>query len=837
MRDLLWAVILLAGCNPPTADTLRDDPPMVNATAMWSVPVDAVMPSDVMPDSTGGFTVLDGYDGRELVFDATHTLTRTVDGSGAWGRTVRMTPARDGGHWLVDPSDRVLLRIDDKGTVLEEVPSPPGPEGAKLQPVAMVDLGDSLVVSDRVGTVRWIDRKTNLVTKTATKDLDGENLGLVGDLVATADGGVLASDLLEARVHHFDREAQPVAVIGRFGGWVGTLRKPTSSAEIAPAGVIVTDSALQAIELFDSDGHPIGLVGSDGAALRPSFPVAVRAVGNGDFLVLDAGRGSDAAVIGFHVDAAELETARKESTTRWLREPLVEPAHDPSKDCIQCHAGLVNDSRQVWDKKLGHHPVNVIPDRPMPPYFQLGPKGEIQCLTCHWPHGVSTASEVAGITDPKQRAELSMHMPEGDDLFTRMSRQDSSLCGACHEDAAHEAALDRIAGSAGGSHPVGKALADALAKRTDGTNTQKTGCLGCHAVHGADPDGLPKGEDDAKLCGACHHDRTVQGPNHPTGVRPETPHTPARTSRVPTEANGSAQCRSCHNLVGGRVESLLRKPTNGGSLCMSCHTDRVAAMSRDHGTLKGKDGEVCLACHATHNAPGLHNLITLASATPPDPTGCLGCHGAGGKAAKPGIRPSVLGHPVDGKTHEGMKGELTCSTCHDAHDPDPKGKVDCGTCHADKKAAASRGGHGTAQCLDCHPMHQSKPMSTAQVNPASQRCLACHAPNATVARAPQVAAFQHPAPIFTPGGARWEPLAGLPLFGPDGKELPAGQNGDLSCQSCHLVHGPDEKVPGDNLRRPSWQPACTACHGDDALLLYRWFHRPDRRADIKVNKP
>ena len=120
---------------------------------------------------------------------------------------------------------------------------------------------------------------------------------------------------------------------------------------------------------------------------------------------------------------------------------------------------------------------------------------------------------------------------------------------------------------------------------------------------------------------------------------------------------------------------------------------------------------------------------------------------------------------------------------------------------------------------------------TAEVSLQSRLCLACHSSGSAQPEAvPRVEDYEHPEPVFLPGGGRWKPLAALPLFGPDGQQLAPGDNGQLACGSCHRTHGPDPEHPVSALRRPGWERSCSACHGDQALSLYLYFHDPERRS-------
>jgi hypothetical protein len=204
---------------------------------------------------------------------------------------------------------------------------------------------------------------------------------------------------------------------------------------------------------------------------------------------------------------------------------------------------------------------------------------------------------------------------------------------------------------------------------------------------------------------------------------------------------------------------------------------------------------------------------------------------------------------------EGKHASLPCTACHPAAQVGvvphltPVTPVDCGAvCHQAQarvvettahRAAALRGaglqhpiaGKGQSACLSCHPPHAGEgygEASFAAVNPRSQPCLACHSQDRS--HAPQVRGYEHPLSVFGNEGPRWEALGTLPLFDRHGWKVPEGENGALTCNSCHSNHGPD--AGPEHLRRPGWQKACAACHGPDSLFLYRYFHEPERRASV-----
>lgn len=205
---------------------------------------------------------------------------------------------------------------------------------------------------------------------------------------------------------------------------------------------------------------------------------------------------------------------------------------------------------------------------------------------------------------------------------------------------------------------------------------------------------------------------------------------------------------------------------------------------------------------------------------------------------------------------EGMHGNMPCTTCHPAANfgnfPH-KGEappVNCAMCHPKQAKVIETTVHTSeamhavemghplmtevqSACLACHPPHAGQGYAEpefVEVNRRSRPCLACHGEDR--ADAPQVHIYEHPLHVFDSEGPRWGALTTLPLFDEQGRVVPEGQAGALTCNSCHSNHGPD--ADPEHLRRPGWQKACAACHGADSLALYRYFHKPERRSHIVI---
>ena len=831
--------LALAGCpwGPEPLPELRDGAPTVDAARLTRVNLDTVFASDLVALPGGRFAVLDGKQLR-LHVGAEEGALEQIDGDPAWGAPLRIAKSADG--WLLlDAGDRerlsALTWVGQDWTTAELLgPDPDGALDPPLSPTCGLDLGDQVVIGDRFGRIVWVNRADGSVTRIVALDRDDEPMGSITDIIALPGGGWAAVDSLGPYVHLLDAEGRPTGRFGRYGLWAGTMKKPKSIALYGDDIFVVADSALGVVQLFTAEGEFVGLVAVDGEPLRLGHPLAVRRAPDQPHLyyALDADGGS---VVRFWLPRETVDAAVDLLGTRYLRMPLVDAERDTvgvgGHNCKQCHDGFLSSVWSGWDLGRESHPVDIAPEKAVPPFFPLR-DGEITCDTCHSPHGTVGLDAAIRLEHGDDALELERAHPA--DTFTRISAENSDICIACHSDNAHQAQVERAGGGDGSAHPTGRELLAALdtvvGEATSGDTA--TDCLSCHTPHGGTTEPLLRSLDDGALCASCHERQARTRTNHPLGQRPgdDVPR-PDRHAKLTLARGGGVLCRTCHQLVGGTGDALLREPANGTMLCLACHDDRKGVPTSRHGRVRGAQGIPCLGCHDVHGGHADQEMLrTRKHASDGDPDGCLGCHGPDGRNRSRTARPGERGHAVP-VSAAGMDPVEDCGTCHDAHLADIP-KVDaCGDCHADQQVEQDRGGHGRAVCVDCHPAHEDAPRArNIKANPISQRCLGCHA---TIVDAgpetPRVSSYEHPAPVFAPDGERWKPLGKLPLFAPDGSLVPPGTNGDLPCAPCHRVHGPDPDEALTGLRRPEWREPCTACHGAEAMPFYLYFHEPDRR--------
>ncbi len=829
MRGALLLLLLpLTACNILT-DAWQGAPPLdatdeaiaVTTHVHARVTLDAVGPTDVQPLPDGGFAVLDGWGRRLLKFDVSGEPNGVVVGNSSWGHPTRFQ-VLDDGYLLADPGSVELpgavLRTASSGVVTSLLhPSP--------APVAVLLRGDQMLVADRTEGLRTCDSQAESCKPVALQGYT-EAEPLLTDLVALPDGGVAAPEPLGSRIHVFG--AETTSVFGKFGHHVGALVQPKAVA-VAADLLVVVDSALGFVQLFDQQGRALGPLVADGELVRLDHPLAARRLADGRYVLLSAGTPE---VVIVSVTEETLAEAPGRAAVRRLRTPLPAQEAGESEACRQCHDGFLKDSRANWDDNAEHHPVGIVPERELPEFFPLDPEGKLKCGTCHSPHGVVELQEAAEVKTPGARAELVRHKAWGRPML-RLESDEAGICLPCHEDTAHGGLTDRdglIDGSESG-HLFGDALREALAEREDDGQSLAGDCLGCHTTHGAGSEPLLRAAELGATCLGCHAGDGRASTNHPRGKAfgADTPK-PGASARLVLVDDDAIGCGTCHDVTDGQTPGLLRSVDVRGPICLACHEKRMSLINSRHGKIKGALGIPCLGCHDVHGAPIAEEMLLpeLQEDT------CLACHGPGESAAKKNVVPGQRGHPIEG-VGDGNREVTDCESCHDVHAPgDPRRT--CADCHPAPAAASQRmGGHLGADCLDCHPVHDNElpqPPSAADANPADGPCLTCHAEDADVDVEARVSAYSHPEAVFLPDGQRWNPLGMLPLFDAEGKLLGPEENGSLACRSCHRTHGGE---PGDvePLRRKGAVKSCSPCHGTDSLPLFRWYHDPTKRTGVE----
>ena len=566
--------------------------------------------------------------------------------------------------------------------------------------------------------------------------------------------------------------------------------------------------------------------------------------------------------------------------------------------CFTCHDGFVLDSRFVWQNRQNFHPIGIkpsskikIPTLEGKQIFPMNDDGNVYCGTCHSAHGIAWSEKESPI-------------------FLRMKNIGSSMCLACH--------LERSTGPEEGNHPVGKKLKDIPGSLVDAgalfSRDDKVICQSCHRVHGApEKKLLVTRNHNSELCGTCHADRYARSRaeagakgTHPVNIVPDKVKIPepllAKGSRL--GEGGTVICQTCHKPHFAEHDAkLLVEPNPQAQLCKACHADQrrvettkhnIALLDREDKNIRGETVDkagACSACHVPHGGQGPKMWARpITKVDDPLADACFSCHRDNGLAKDKlvgehthpvGRDMARLGEKVNlpGFTPEGVKstgdakGRVTCASCHDVHQWDPRdpektsepgGPSDgsnrflrvpydreaglCLTCHKGKGGVANTKhdlrvmapeerniiGKTPAEagiCASCHLPHKGNgPRMWARqpasgVDPVSSVCFSCHQPEG-LAKDKTIRANSHPVavPISNIGvrhqDGKWTAQASgaalgqsLPLY--DNRGAGTSDGGNVVCGTCHDPHNWSAKVKGS----PTGDPRQTK--GDSTTTFLR----------------
>ncbi len=329
-------------------------------------------------------------------------------------------------------------------------------------------------------------------------------------------------------------------------------------------------------------------------------------------------------------------------------------------------------------------------------------------------------------------------------------------------------------------------------------------------------------DDPNETCLMCHTDASAKGAGGKSiAVDPAV---------FAKSVHGEMQfrCTDCHTDVS--TDQLPHPEKLAPADCKSCHEDAVRQFTT---TAHGKAREqgrplaaTCRDCHGAHDIrrskdPESKTAFANIEAT------CGACHGDDRFVEK----AHLPGGNVQAKYHDSIHNRLleggsvyssaapTCTSCHGAHDIQPKSEPDsrvarahipetCGSCHQRARTVFEQGKHGTMLqagnvaapvCSDCHGAHTIQRASTPGWQTAVVgACGNCHEDLIT--------SYRHTY---------------------HGKVTTMGFSGVATCASCHGAH--DVRPASDPLSKVSAAnrlDTCRTCHPKAGPRLVSWDPHP-----------
>jgi len=207
-----------------------------------------------------------------------------------------------------------------------------------------------------------------------------------------------------------------------------------------------------------------------------------------------------------------------------------------------------------------------------------------------------------------------------------------------------------------------------------------------------------------------------------------------------------ATCLECHEEIGQAFAAL---PHAAGVSCTACHGDAELHLEEGggpnifafkEGDPANRKADLCLTCHVKSNPRYMASPHAKAAL---DCTACHAVHARTGnpaqlKLAEPKnctiCHEDITAQFQLNERHRLQEGILTCTSCHDPHEPSARGRLagfkheSCLICHTDKggpflyEHEASR----IEGCSSCHEVHGSPNRRLLTHQSIADLCFSCH---------------------------------------------------------------------------------------------------------------
>jgi len=580
-------------------------------------------------------------------------------------------------------------------------------------------------------------------------------------------------------------------------------------------------------------------------------------------------------------------------------------------------------------------------------------KGRVSCPSCHNPHqwdpnNASKKSKPGASSDASNRFLRVANNKVDSPLCLKCHTDKATVIGTKH-DAANIDGADSGRGVCGTCHSVHKGKGPRMWAQAPkaGVDPISSLCKSCHDKKGLGKDKLVGHESHPVAVpinnlgiDVSGREWVVPAEKNPTNrVMEALPLFDENGDRT-TKPEAKIACATCHDPhqwsanklaeksdpldEGDHESSFLRIANTGdGELCANCHVDKLPIIKSKHNMAEfapdsenefgqaASSNNVCGNCHVPHNAKGKRLWARkLNTKVPFTEAMCRSCHQKSGVA-----KDKLIGdhsHPlgVDTRNLAGnaeptlplynargekksaaARGRVSCPSCHNPHQWDPKdgastagAEMDvegdannsflrkpaapngelCVDCHKVKKwvegtdhdlsvtvpDAVDTNGRkitSTGVCGQCHSVHNAKgelrlwarEVGKGQ-DPQEELCRSCHITGG-IAENKQPVKAVHPKEVeAVVVRHRSHKGAYTPLFDKNGN---VADRGVITCPTCHNPHKwsalRDRKGSGRNLegnarssflRNRSKLSLCSTCHGLDALFRYKYFHGKSSRS-------
>lgn len=241
------------------------------------------MPTDVAVDNEGKIYVVDSANNQVLVFAADGKYLLAFGSEGKPGEAlsfpVGITTTSDGLVLVADRGNQKIRVFNSDGSLHKTFDTKIGENRYTPVDVAVDSKGKRIFVTASIPfhQIMVLDANGKLVSRWGSAGSNNGEFRFPATIaISRNDDEIYLVDVLNTRVQAFDMDGRFVVTVGSWGVTPGKLFRPKGVALMRDNSVLVSDSYLGVVQLYDSDTRFRAVLGVDGQIARFNTPTGLQ---------------------------------------------------------------------------------------------------------------------------------------------------------------------------------------------------------------------------------------------------------------------------------------------------------------------------------------------------------------------------------------------------------------------------------------------------------------------------------------------------------------------------------------------------------------------------------
>lgn len=252
------------------------------------------MPTDVAIDQQGRLYVVDSGNHRVLVYASSGTFLFSFGSEGIGAAELKfpvgITSAQDGGILVADRGNRRVQIFNRDGTFIKTIAL--DSKKAKYTPVdvAVDETGKRFYVSatSPIHQILVLNQDGKVLSKWGKPGSNEGEFRYPATMAVSNEGEIYIVDVLNTRVQVLDKKGAFLVTVGSWGVTQGQLFRPKGVALTSNGLVLVSDSYLGVVQIYNSDTRFKGVLATDGDIFRFNTPVGIAVDDNNRLYIAEA---------------------------------------------------------------------------------------------------------------------------------------------------------------------------------------------------------------------------------------------------------------------------------------------------------------------------------------------------------------------------------------------------------------------------------------------------------------------------------------------------------------------------------------------------------------------